>query len=158
MRPPPAGLKVVVPAFYALRDTKTPVRMGPYTMLLNLGLSALLLIPMQHGGLALTTSLAAYFNLVGLLVRRRQHLGPIQGRSVLHSALQALRGSVIIAMRTGRWGKVALEISTSGALRALALGSIVLEYLVCCSGLMLLWRSEDVMFLLEMGRRWWRHR
>jgi peptidoglycan biosynthesis protein MviN/MurJ (putative lipid II flippase) len=127
-------------------------------MLLHLGLSALLIISRPHGGLALATSLAAYFNLVGLLVRLRQHLAPMQGRSVLHSALQALGGSVIIAMLTGQWGEVALQISTSGTLRALALGSIVLEGIVRYSGRMLLWRSEDVMFPLEMGRRWWRRR
>lgn len=83
-------------------------------MLLHLGLSALLIIPRQHGGLALATSLAAYFNLVGLLVRLRQHLAPMQGRSVLRSALKALGSSVIVAMLTGRWGEVALQISTSG--------------------------------------------
>ncbi|HXH12285.1 MAG TPA: lipid II flippase MurJ [Alphaproteobacteria bacterium] len=102
--PSPAGLKVVVAAFYALRDTRTPVRIGLYTVLLHLGLSALLIIPRQHGGLALVTSLAAYFNLVGLLMRLRQHLGPMQGCSVRRSALKALGGSVIIAMLTGRWG------------------------------------------------------
>jgi putative peptidoglycan lipid II flippase len=28
-----AGLRVVIPAFYALQDTKTPVRIGLYAML-----------------------------------------------------------------------------------------------------------------------------
>jgi putative peptidoglycan lipid II flippase len=151
-----AGLKVVVPAFYALQDTKTPVKIGTYAMLLNLGLSVALILPMRHGGLALATSLAAYFNLVGLLVLLRRRLGPMQGRSVLRSACKVLVVSVLIAALAGWWGRLALEHATTGGIRALALGGIVLGGTLCYSGLMLLWRSEEAVFLLEMGRRWWR--
>jgi putative peptidoglycan lipid II flippase len=46
------GLKVVIPAFYALQDTKTPVRIGDCAMLLNIVLSVALMRPLHHGGLA----------------------------------------------------------------------------------------------------------
>jgi putative peptidoglycan lipid II flippase len=45
--------KVIGLAFYALQDTTTPVRIGLYAMVLNLVLSAGLMGPLRHGGLAL---------------------------------------------------------------------------------------------------------
>ena len=103
------GLKVVIPAFYALQDTKTPVRIGDCAMLLNIVLSAALMRPLHHGGLALATLLAAFFNLgmLGLSLYRR--LGELQGWSILQSASRAAcagagvvcYGGLMLALRSG---------------------------------------------------------
>jgi putative peptidoglycan lipid II flippase len=65
---PVAALKVVLSAFYARQDTRTPVWVAGWTLLLHLLLNFLLIavIPMEHRGLALSTSLSALFNLVAL--------------------------------------------------------------------------------------------
>jgi putative peptidoglycan lipid II flippase len=153
-----AGLKVVVPAFYALQDTRTPVRIGTYALLLNLILSAALMIPMRHGGLALATSLSACFNIMALLVLLRRRLGAINGWSVLHSASKVLGASVVTAALTWWGARWALGAAQTPSLQAMALGGIVLGGLVCYSGLVLILRSAEALFLLEMGRRWWKHR
>ena len=41
---------------------KTPVRFGIYAMIANMGLNILLVFPLAHAGLALATSLGAFFN------------------------------------------------------------------------------------------------
>ena len=84
------GLKIIVPAFYALQDTKTPAKIGVYSMLLNIILNLILMGPLQHGGLALATSIAAIFNLTILIYLLRKRLGLMGGKIILLSTLKLL--------------------------------------------------------------------
>jgi putative peptidoglycan lipid II flippase len=60
-------IKVLVPGFSARGDMKTPVRYGIYALLVSLALNLLLVFPLAHAGLALATSLGAFFNAALLL-------------------------------------------------------------------------------------------
>lgn len=62
-------VKVLVPGFTSRKDTKTPVRYGIYAMLANMAMNVSLVFPLAHAGLALATSLGAFFN-ASLLLRR----------------------------------------------------------------------------------------
>jgi putative peptidoglycan lipid II flippase len=62
-------IKVLVPGFTSRSDMKTPVRYGVYSMLVSLGLNLILVFPLAHAGLALATSLGAFFN-AGLLLKK----------------------------------------------------------------------------------------
>ena len=64
-------IKLLVPAFTSRGDMKTPVRFGAYAMIASLGLNILLVFPLAHAGLALATSLGAFFN-AALLLRKLQ--------------------------------------------------------------------------------------
>ncbi len=55
-------VKVLSPAYYAKQDTKTPVKIAIIAMLTNIVLNFIFIVPLQHAGLALATSLAAYVN------------------------------------------------------------------------------------------------
>ena len=59
-------VKVLAPAFFARGDTTRPVRIGMLTLVINFALNIALMIPLQHVGPALASSLAAMFN-VGAL-------------------------------------------------------------------------------------------
>ncbi|MDO6413005.1 murein biosynthesis integral membrane protein MurJ [Sphingomonas sp. BIUV-7] len=68
-------IKVLVPGFYARADTKTPVRIALVAMLANLIGNLILIWPLQHVGLALSTAISAWVN-AGLLyatLHRRGH-------------------------------------------------------------------------------------
>lgn len=54
-----SGIRVLVAAFYALQDTRTPVGVALVSLAANLVLSVLLMRPMKHTGLALALSLAS---------------------------------------------------------------------------------------------------
>ena len=62
-------IKVLAPGFYARQDTKTPVRIGIITMVLNMVLNLILAPFIGYLGLALATSLSASCN-AWLLYRR----------------------------------------------------------------------------------------
>ncbi|MGZ5526854.1 MAG: murein biosynthesis integral membrane protein MurJ [Methylomonas sp.] len=65
-------IKVLVPGFTSRGDMKTPVRYGVYAMLVSLGLNIVLVFPLAHAGLALATSLGAFFNAALLLVKLKK--------------------------------------------------------------------------------------
>ena len=60
-------VKVLVPGFTSRKDMKTPVRFGIYAMVSNMFLNIILVFPLAHAGLALATSLGAFFNALFLL-------------------------------------------------------------------------------------------
>ncbi len=89
--PAHATVEIVVRAFYALHDTKTPVMVGIVAMGLNVALSLAflslfgLLGWMKHGGLALSNSLATMVEMATLLHLIRRRLGGLEGRRMLAS-------------------------------------------------------------------------
>jgi putative peptidoglycan lipid II flippase len=78
-------IKILANGFYARQDTKTPVRIGIQSMVINMALNVLFVVSMlqadfiaPHVGLALATSASAYFNAFRLAreLRRSAILGP----------------------------------------------------------------------------------
>lgn len=59
-------VKVLAPGFFARQDTKTPMRIAIVSVLVNVVMSLILVKFMQHTGLALAVSIAAWVN-AGLL-------------------------------------------------------------------------------------------
>ncbi|MBI3669455.1 MAG: murein biosynthesis integral membrane protein MurJ [Acidobacteria bacterium] len=84
-----AAVKLIVPAFYSTQDTKTPVRVAAYALVLNFALNALFLMyffkRFQNGGPALATSLAGYFNFLMLFVIFRLRFGRLGTFEILGS-------------------------------------------------------------------------
>ncbi len=66
-------VKVLAPAFFARGDTTAPVRIAMITLVINFGLNIALMVPLQHVGPALASSLAAIFNVaaLGVVLHRR---------------------------------------------------------------------------------------
>lgn len=136
--------KVLAPGFFARGDTKTPVRVGIATVLLNIAFSLLFIRPLAHVGLALATALAAIFNVAVLwfLLHRRRHflVEPRLAARLPRMALASLAMGAVLwagetllfqpAMEAGvrglRWaglaGLIALGLATYGV-AALALGA-----------------------------------
>jgi putative peptidoglycan lipid II flippase len=79
-------VEIVVRAFYALHDTKTPVAIGIGAMILNVVLSLVFIAAfeawgwMSVGGLALSNSLATTVEAIVLLGLIRPRLGGLEGR------------------------------------------------------------------------------
>ena len=100
-------VEIVARAFYALHDTRTPVAVGVGAMALNVVLSLLLIVPMQHAGLALANTLATLLEMVllmGLLARRLNGLEwPQLSATILRAGLATLIMALPLAWAAGRW-------------------------------------------------------
>lgn len=114
--------RVIVPAFYALQDTRTPVWVSFWTLLVNAGLGLLLMQSMAHLGLALALTLASMFNallLVWLLRRRLGRLGLTGlGRQALRMvpALALMGLTVTMLLQLGHWQDAAQRPFNGGVL------------------------------------------
>lgn len=93
-----AGVRSVVPAFYALKDTKTPVYVAAVSLLVMVGASLALMGPLQSAGLALATSLGGVANLAGLLYMLRRKLGRLGAKRILISVSYMLAGCLLMAL------------------------------------------------------------
>lgn len=84
-----AAVKLVVPAFYSTKDTKTPVAVAASAVVVNLlfnGLFYRLFFDFfRNGGPAFATALAAYFNCLILLWVFRRRFGEFAERPMLSS-------------------------------------------------------------------------
>jgi putative peptidoglycan lipid II flippase len=89
-----AGVRIVVPVFYSLQDTKTPVKIGILSVVINLLLNLLLILPMKHRGLALATSLSAMFNFSFLFWILRRRIGRVDGKRILLSHFKVVLASL----------------------------------------------------------------
>jgi putative peptidoglycan lipid II flippase len=56
--------RILVSAYYALQDTKTPVMVATVCLLVNIVLNGLLMFPMKIGGIALASSIAGAVNCI----------------------------------------------------------------------------------------------
>lgn len=65
-------VKVLIPGWFARQDTKTPVKIGLWAMAVSMLLNLILIWPLGHVGLALSTSLAAWFNAICLYIGLRR--------------------------------------------------------------------------------------
>lgn len=72
------AIKVLLSAFYALKDTYTPAKTTAVCLLLNAALSVLLMFPLGVGGVALGSSLAAAVNFVMLYLALVKKIGKIE--------------------------------------------------------------------------------
>jgi putative peptidoglycan lipid II flippase len=91
-----SGIRVMVSAFYALQDTKTPVKIAFVAFLTNLMFSLLLMGPLRHGGLALALSLASSLQFCLLLVFLKRKVHAVNLRPVLISGLKCAFAATIM--------------------------------------------------------------
>ncbi|MEW6516110.1 MAG: murein biosynthesis integral membrane protein MurJ [candidate division FCPU426 bacterium] len=80
-----AGVKVVVPTFYALDEARVPVTAAVMAVAVNIVLNLALMGPLGFKGLALATALSAFVNFSYLLWRLRKRVGRLDGRRIIGS-------------------------------------------------------------------------
>jgi putative peptidoglycan lipid II flippase len=95
-----AALKVLVPAFYSLGDSRTPMLVSIGSIVINLGVagSMVRLADMGQEGLALTTSAVALFGFLVQFIMLRNRIGGIHGRALLAQCGRVVAASLAMAV------------------------------------------------------------
>ncbi len=92
--------------FYAMEDTRTPVRVGAAMVVLNLALNIMFILtwPLEfkHAGLALATVLASGANCMCLAVILQRRIGALGWRRLTGSLLHTLLAALVMAWVTMR--------------------------------------------------------
>jgi len=120
-----AAVRIVSATFFALKDTRTPVVMATVSIAANIGLGIGLMKPLDHGGLALATTLASVLNLGLLVYALRKKLGSLGWTRIAQSAAKTLGSAAIMGAVV--WAVARLLIPTEGG----ALSERVVALLVC---------------------------
>jgi putative peptidoglycan lipid II flippase len=130
-------IKVLTPGFYARSDTKTPLRLALWSMLVNLVGNLILIWPLAHVGVGVATAISAWVNvaLLWFTLRRRGHievdsrLRQKAWRIALAAVLMGVAlwfGNEVVEnyLGTGLWRRVIvllLLVGAGGAIYALAI-------------------------------------
>lgn len=148
------GVRIVVSAFYALQDTRTPVKMAIAAVIANILLSLVLMPVLQHTGLALAASLSSILNLGLLIGHLQKKLGLVDWPRILKSHGRVMIASLIMGIicwwvahqgvwiMQGHWVyKTFLLVSGIG-------GSIAVYFVIH-----LVLKSEEVFFLWNIVKK-----
>lgn len=155
-------VKVLAPAFFARGDTAMPVKIGSAAVALNLAMNVAFMVPLQHIGPALATSLAAIFNVgwLGVVLIRRGQLVPdaqLRRRMVRMVAAAAAMGGVLWLTQQVLFATPLHGVARMGALAALV-GIGLLAYAIAA----VVFGAGDWQAVGRALRRWtpagWRRR
>jgi putative peptidoglycan lipid II flippase len=91
-----SGIKVLVPAFYALGDTRTPLVASFIAVAVNFALNLVLMQRLGHVGLALSTGLTAIFNFCQLSWWLRRKIGGIGFRRLASSVVRVFGACLLM--------------------------------------------------------------
>ncbi len=97
-----AAVRQIVPVFYALGDTRTPVAVSILDLLAFIGLALVLRGPMGHVGISVAIAGSSAVQMALLVVGLKRRIGTIKGREVAGSMARTL-GASIVASGAG-WG------------------------------------------------------
>ncbi len=94
-------IKMLVNAFYAMQDTRTPLKITFFGVLLNIILSLMFMGPLKIGGLALASTLSATFNVVWLYLLFRRRLGALDEPRILAAFGKIVLAAIVMAVFAG---------------------------------------------------------
>jgi len=148
------GVRIIVSAFYSLKDTTTPAISATIAVTANILFSLVLMSHLGAAGLALATALAAMVNGGILVVVLNRRLGGVEWNSVGRSAFRVLVACLPIVLACGWvanaqvWTHPA-EWFEKSAMLCVAIGLSIGGYL----GVHALFRSEELSVVWGMVRR-----
>jgi putative peptidoglycan lipid II flippase len=95
-----AALKLIVPAFYALGDSRTPMLVGIASIAVNAvtAFVTVRFLHLGHAGLALSLSVVSIFNAVVLAALIRPRIGGLRGRRMARSFAKILAAAAVMGV------------------------------------------------------------
>ncbi|MCJ7681893.1 MAG: murein biosynthesis integral membrane protein MurJ [Candidatus Aminicenantes bacterium] len=89
-------VKILAPAFYSLKDTRTPVFVAFFVMITYISLGFLLMGPMRTSGLALALAVSSVLNCFLLFYLLEKKIGRVDKRTILFSILRSLAAALLM--------------------------------------------------------------
>lgn len=145
------GLKdLLAKGFYALQDTKTPVRNAAISVFVNVVLSIILVKIMGIGGLALASSISAIVTTILLAISLRKKIGKIGFKYILTAFIKVSIASIIMGLvtRTMYINILTYAINIVGESRKL----IAINCIICGSVGLMIYCILILLFNVKEGR------
>jgi len=88
------GIKILVTAFHALQDTKTPVKVAAVCLTINAVLNFVLMVPLKVGGIALASAIAGTVDFLILFYVMNKRLGGLNSGLLTYFFKVAVAGVI----------------------------------------------------------------
>ncbi len=98
-----AGIKILVTAFYALQDTKTPVVVAGICLLINTVLNFMFMVPLKISGIALASSIAGTVDFLALFYFLERRIGGLNSGLPRYFLKVSLAGLAMGMVVVGLW-------------------------------------------------------
>ncbi len=143
-----AAVRVTAPAFYAVRDTRTPVLVAAGAMVVNLLGCLALSGPYGVAGIALANSIAAVVSAAALLILLRARLGGFGGRRLVGSFVRLVAAAAIMG-----WVVSAVAAPAAAAGRTVGLAMTILVGLLTYAAALAVLGAAEIAELRDVLRR-----
>ncbi len=151
-----AGVRTLVPAFYAFQETWTPLKIAIICLIANVLLNTIFIFftPLKHAGLALATSLSSILNLILLSRSLNLKLAGIAIGGSVKSLVRILICSLPMGLvaylicSLGDWTRTG-DTPEKAVILLVGIVAGLGVYLLCAY----LIKNEEMMFLMKMLRK-----
>ena len=147
-------LEILVRAFFALHDTKTPAFVSAGAMGLNIIFCLLFSVLLKSngwlllGGLAFSISLSTAIETTTLFILLRKRLGGIQGRELTMGVGEAILGTIVMSIVILFW----LQVMKDQSLALITLGGVTIGAGIYALVMVAL-RIPEIGSLIQMAKR-----
>lgn len=138
-------IKIYANAFYAMHDTRTPVKTMLAAVFLNLVLSLILMKPLKIGGLTLASSISATVNMLMLHRALKKKMGSLDEARLFRSFLKILAAALVMGVFSFWYNFSVLESLRveSRSTQSLYLGLGIFASMLIYLGTVFLFRIEE---------------
>ena len=146
-----SAVRILIYAFYALNDTRTPAVMATVSIAANVALGVLLMQPMQHNGLALALSLASVLHLGLLFMALRKKMGAIGWQRIAGSVSRSGLCATLMGLSVWQLSQWATPQGINGR-SSLAIGVILCIFagIAVFIGLAFIFRAPELGAVKEL--------
>ena len=142
------AVKILVNAFYALQDTKTPMVVAVLSLVVNTVLNFVLMFPLKVGGIALASSISGIINFLVLLYLLDKRLGGLDYPLLAFSSKIFLASFLVGIFEYAAWSYLIMPNELLKLILIGGLGFVIYE-VVC------LWlRIAQAQNILKEIKKW----
>jgi putative peptidoglycan lipid II flippase len=146
-----SAVRILIYAFYALKDTRTPVTMAIISIAANVALGAILMRPMQHNGLAVALSLASTLHLILLAAALRKRMGAWGWRQIVWSVARSSLCAILMGVSVWILARWVIPHDSAGR-GELAVGMIIctMAGVVVYIGLAVIFKAPELAIVKQL--------
>jgi len=148
-----AALRITTPAFYAMKDTKTPVISAGISLIVNVAAGYVLMhTPLKHAGLTLANTLSAIVQMGILLAMLNKKTGGIDIKRILKSLFKFIIASAVMSIAVIWIGSIADWKGGSTLTKALCLTLIIFTGCGIYFSVCYILKSDEMIYFMKKIR------
>ena len=145
-----ALVKIIVSAFYSLKDTLTPVIIGCISIATNLLFINIFINKIQHASIPFASSLSSYINFSVLFIILIKRKGKIDLAPLLISFLKILIASCIMGILSYYLAASFWSTNLTFIIKAFYLSTFIILDIACYAGLLYIIARQDLLEFIQI--------